>query len=367
MQPLINYISNFDALRDYKLEYTYLGSERITTNHVEIREDKLNSEPVYSRESTKFDKNHVIPANVLRNGVSYKAKIRVMEDSGVWSVWSPEESFTCLRTPRVIFENLQEEKYVYNNDILFRAIFQQEQGDRVDNYQFMLLNANMVPIRKYPVRRTESATPNIMQERISDLDKGKLYYLGIQIHTSSGIDYFTKHEFVSHYVAPSTSGIINVKNDKDNGLVLMQATIAQNIGIQVAPHLEQDEDSGIPFMPVEYVYIDDDKVVIPPHRPLMFSRLGMAQASDFVLKLWCQNIKDGKFLELKTEHNNGIGLWLEKRGDYVVMRKEWLNEDDAGIKSIHRSNAIEGLGRQSFYLYLKVIEFRADIYIELIE
>ena len=93
----------------------------------------------------------------------------------------------------------------------------------------------------------------------------------------------------------------------------------------------------------------------------------MAQASDFVLKLWCQNIKDGKFLELKTEHNNGIGLWLEKHGDYVVMRKEWLNEDDAGIKSIHRSNAIEGLGRQSFYLYLKVIEFRADIYIELIE
>ena len=41
MQPLVNYVSNFDATLDYKLEFTYLGSEYIVTNHVEIREDRF--------------------------------------------------------------------------------------------------------------------------------------------------------------------------------------------------------------------------------------------------------------------------------------------------------------------------------------
>lgn len=366
MQPLVNYVSNFDATLDYKLEFTYLGSEYIVTNHVEIREDRLNSEPIYSRESTKFDKNHTIPAHTLQNGKSYRVKVRVFENDSTWSVWSPEETFTCLRTPSVIFENLEEDKYVYNNDILFRAFFQQEQGDRVDTYQFILMNSNMEALYKYPVRRPEAHAPNVMQERIKNLEKGKLYYLGINIHTRAGIDFITSHEFVSHYVAPSTPGIVHAKSDRDNGTVMINAYIKQSLGIQVAPNLVEDEDDNMPFVPVEYTYINDEKIVIPPHRPLMYTRLGMAQASDFIMKIWCQNIPNGPFITFQTENNNGVGLRLEKRDDCVVMVKEFLNDDDAGIMSTHRSNIIPDLGRKEFYLYLKVIEFRPEIHIELV-
>ncbi len=47
-----------------------------------------------------------------------------------------------------------------------------------------------------------------MQERISNLDKGRLYYVKIDVMTESGLEYADRHEFVAHYVAPSTSGII---------------------------------------------------------------------------------------------------------------------------------------------------------------
>lgn len=367
MQPILNYVSNFDAKKDYKFEFTYLGSEKIVTNEVEIRVDAINTEPIYKRQTTKFDKNHVLPAHVLSNGVSYKAKIRIMLEDGSWSVWSPEESFTCLATPNVIFENLEEEKYVYNNDVMFRAFFQQEQGDRVDTYRFVLLNSNKIPIKKFDVRRPETYSPSVMQERINNLEKGRLYYLSIYINTKAGVDFIATHEFVAHYVAPSTAGIIRAYNEKSEGTVIVQSTISQNLGIQVAPNLVEDTESGIPFMPVDYVYLDNSKIVIPPHRPLMFSNLGMAQASDFIMKLWCENIPDGKFIEIQTENKNGVGLRLEKHDDVIVMVKEWLNEDDNGIKSRHRSNRIEGgIGRRGFYLYLKVIEFRPEIYVEII-
>ena len=45
---------------------------------------------------------------------------------------------------------------------------------------------------------------------------------------------------------------------------------------------------------------------------------------------------------------------------------KFLNDDDAGIMSTHRSNIIPNLGRKEFYLYLKVIEFRPEIHIELV-
>ena len=71
------------------------------------------------------------------------------------------------------------------------------------------------------------------------------------------------------------------------------------------------------------------------------------------------------FLEFISEHRSGVGIQFEKRDNRVLMHKQYLNEDDNGIKSVHASNVIEGLGKKAFYLYVKVVEFRAEIYIEL--
>ena len=362
MQPLLNIIPNFDALKGNVFGFTYLGSERIITNQLEIRENRLNSLPVYTRESTKFDKNHEIGPNILQNGKNYLARIRVKLDGDKWSVWSPEVPFITLRTPSLIFQNLQEDKYVYNNDILMSVIFQQEQGDRVDTYQFVLMNQNKVPLEKFPVRRTELNTPNFMQERIKNLIKGKLYYVGVHVRTESGVQFFDQQELIPHFIAPNTSSKVNVRPEPKDGQVLIESYLTQTTGIQTTPYIEGVEDN----LPANYIYLEDEWVIIPPHRPLQYKRLGIGKSSDFVLKIWCKSVSNGKFLEFITEHNNGIGLTVVKEDDYVYVYKEFLNTDGTGYRSRHRSNLVPGLGGKPFYLYIKAMEFRMDVIVEVI-
>ena len=356
MQPIVNLVSNFDANKEYEFTYTYLGSERILTNELSIREDKVGSSPVYTRTSTKFDKNHILPSGKLQNGKSYLVKIRV-ELEGSWSVWSPEVAFTCLTTPKYTFENLQEEKFVYNNDVLMRIIFQQEQGDRVDTFNFVLMDQNRVPITKYPMRRPESNTPNVLQERISDLVKGKLYYIGCYVTTLKGIQFFDAHEFIPHFVAPGSAGVVEVQNQADSGQVMVQAFLRQHTGIQTTPYISEDVES----IPSSYVFLNGEWIVIPPHRPLMYKKMGMAKASDFVLKLWCKNVTNGTFLHFTEEDGNGIGIKFVKHRDYITVEKEFLNDGGNGIVSRTKSNTIPNLGLKEFYLYVKVFEFRVHV------
>lgn len=363
-QPLLNLIPNFDALKDQPFYFTYLGSERVIDSQLEIREDKIGSAPVYSAISSRFDKIHTLPENSLQNGKKYLAKIRVKINESNWSIWSPEVSFNTLRTPKVIFENLQEEKFVYNNDVIFRALFSQEQGDRPKTYNFILMDQNKVKIESFPTRTPEPHAPNYMQERVKNLVKGRLYYIGVYVQTQNGLDFFDYHEFIPHFIAPNTSSVVNVRPENHDGQVLVQSFLTQTTGIQTAP-MVTDNEVGISMMP-NYTFLDDDWVVVPEHRPLKFIGLGVGKASDFVVELWCKNIKDGEFMTFETEHNNDIDLHIIKQNDSIIVQKEYLNESGTGQISRHRSNIIPDLGMKSFYLYIKVIEFRVDVYIELV-
>ncbi|MBS4462284.1 hypothetical protein JXA27_06895 [Aerococcaceae bacterium zg-B36] len=356
MQPILNIISNFDADKEYAFDFTYLGSERIITNELSIREDKKGSQPVYTGQSTKFDKTHILSSKTLKNGTKYRAKLRVkIGDS--WSEWSAEQSFTCLSTPVFVFSSLQDEKFVYNNEVLMTIRFTQAQGDRVDTFQFVLMDENKVPITKFPTRRPLKGSPNILQERFINLVKGKLYYVGCHVKTISNVVHFESHEFIAHFVAPSLAGVVETLNQQNEGQILIQSYLKQTLGIQTRPYIV----NGVSQAANNYIYLNGEKVVIPPDKPLKYLRLGMAKASDFVAKLWLQNIPNGLFLQLDTEKGEGVGMKFYKYSDRIVCRKEFLNEDGAGIVSQHRSNIVSNLGTSEFYLYIKVIEYRVQM------
>lgn len=352
MQPYINYIDNFDAKKDYTIEYTYLGSERILTNQLSIRENKLNSTAIYNRESTKFDKSHLVPKGTLTNGKNYIAKIRVKISETTWSDWSPEVPFICLSTPTLSFETLDNKNYIYNDDVMMNIIYRQEQGEKIETYQITLMDQNKVPITLYPVRFPNPATPNTLTERVNGLVKGRLYYIGCRVTTKNGINYFETHEFIPHYVAPSISGVINVSSQPENGQILIQSFLKQLLGTQTKPFIPDADNSE----PENYVYLNDEWVVIPPDKPLMYKDLGMAKASDWVAKIWCKNIPNGTFLDFERVNNEPVGMKFIKYDDYITCEKEYL-----GLKSRTKSNTVIGLGLNEFYLYIKVIEFRVQM------
>lgn len=352
MQPYINYIENFDANKDYTVEYTYLGSERILTNELSVREDKNGSSAVYDRTSTKFDKNHILPSGNLNNGKNYVARLRVEIAEGEWSDWSPEVKFVCLATPKLDFSTLDNKNYIYNDDVMMNIIYRQEQGEKVETYQMTLMDQNKVPITLYPVRFPDPSTPNTLTERVNGLVKGRLYYIGCRVITKNGINYFETHEFIPHYVAPTISGSVQVSNQSENGQILVQGFLKQLLGTQTKPFIPGADNSE----PENYVYLNDDWVVIPPDKPLMYKDLGMAKASDWVAKIWCKNIPNGAFLDFERVNNESVGMKFIKYDDYITCEKEYL-----GLKSRTKSNTVIGLGLNEFYLYIKVIEFRVQM------
>ena len=289
MQPYINIVENFDANLDYVITYNYLGSERITTNEVQIREAVSGSLSVYTRESTKFDKNHVVPALSLLNGKTYWVKIRVQVNETTWSDWSPEVEFMCLRTPNITFDSLDEKGYIYNNDIMMTAVYRQEQGERVETYQFTLMNQNKVPVTTYPVRIPDVLSPSVFTERISDLIKGRIYYIGCRVKTKNGINHFEVHEFIPHFVTPSLDGIVTVRNNSEEGQVLVQSYLKQMLGTQTKPFIPNAETDNSN----NYTFMSGDWVIIPAEKPLMYTRLGMAITLDLYMMEWSKIEKDG--------------------------------------------------------------------------
>lgn len=358
MKPHINLINNFDAKKEYVITYNYLGSERITTNQLQIREAKSGSDPLYDRKSTKFDKDHVVPEGTLVNGKSYWVKLRVQLDENKWSDWSSEMEFMCLATPVLTFDSLDEKNYIYNNDVSMSVIYRQEQGERVETYQFTLMNQNKTPIKRYPTRIPDSSSPNVFTERMSDLVKGRLYYAGVRIKTRNGINYYETHEFIPHFVTPSLEGIVAVKNNGDAGQVLVQSYLKQMLGTQTKPFIHNAPSDA----PDNYTYIDEEWIIIPEEMPLMYTRLGMAKASDFITKVWCKNVLNGTMLHFTEEDGEGVGMKFIKHDDYITCEKEYL-----GIKSRTRSNVVKNLRLKEFYLFIKVVEYRVTMKIVPVE
>lgn len=351
MEPYINMIGNFDAREEYKVTYTYLGAQRIITNELSIREATPNSKPVYSRQSTKFDKDHNIPAKSLINGKSYLAKIRVQLNSE-WSEWSAEMPFTCLSNPSIIFQSLDEKSYVYNDDIMMTALYRQEQGEKINTFQFTLMDSNKSPITKYPVRHPDESSPNILKERVSGLVKGRLYYIGCRVTTVNGINHFQIHEFIPHYVAPSLDGIMQVKNQPESGQVLVQSYLKQLLGTQTKPFIPNAPNDD----PGNYNFLNNEWVIIPPEMPLVYTRLGMAKASDWIAKIWCKNVSNGVMLDFSKQFGEGVHVKFVKHDDYITVEKE-----HNGMVSRTKSNVVKNLGLKSFYMFIKVIEFRVQV------
>lgn len=357
MEPYINLIENFDAALDYTVEYTFLGSERVLVNELSIRENKQGSLPIYTKQSTKYDKNHKIPKGTLTNGKNYAAKIRVKISDTAWSDWSPEITFICLATPVLQFQSLDSKNYVYNDDIMMTVVYRQEQGEIIDTYQLSLLDQNNLLITEYPTRVPDPKTPNILSERVNGLVKGRLYHIACRVITKNGINYQGIKEFIPHYIAPSIDGVLSVIPQEGSGQVLIQSVLKQLLGTQTRPNVI-DPTSTITNL--NYMFDSQkEKVIIPKNRPLMYERLGMAKSSDWVAKIWCEKITDGRFLYFTKINGESITMTFVKHKEYITCEKEFV-----GLKSRTKSNTVPNLGLGAFYLYIKVVEFRVQMTIE---
>ena len=350
-QPILNQVRNYDANEEYTFNFMYLGAESTTTNTLSIRKDEPDSKPIYEQDQVSLDKNHILPAKTLTNGNAYLAKVRVKTDKG-YSEWSAEIKFMCFTTPKIVFDTIDQKQFIYTNDVLMSAVYLQEQGEPVETYQFTLYDQRHVIVQKYSVRVPDADSPTRFSERVKDIRKGKLYYIGLKVTTKHGIIYEQLQQFTAQYVAPSISGVVHPILNKDEGQIAVELFLKQMLGTSArayVPNRKNDNDD-------QYTYWKNDYVVVPKENPLMYTKLAMAKASDWVAKLWVMNVQNGVFLDFAPTFGDGQHIRFIKHDDYITCEKQ------AGrIVSRTRSNSIPGLKLRPFYLFIRVKEYRIEM------
>lgn len=350
-QPILNQASNYDAKNSYIFTFTYLGAEHTTTNTLSIREDGPGTKPVYEKDQVSLDKNHILPATTLNNGTAYLAKVRVKLKDG-YSEWSPEIKFTCYTTPRILFDTIDQHQFIYTNDVLMSAIYTQAQNEPVTSYQYTLYDQRHVALVKYPIRKPERNSPTRFSERVSNIKKGKLYYIGLKVVTEHGIIYEQLQEFTAQYITPSVSGIIQPTMNKDDGQIVVDLFLKQLLGTSARAYIPKRKNDNAD----NYTYWKDDYVFVPKENPLIYTKLAMAKASDWIGKFWVMNVQNGLFLDFSPAEDRGQHIKFYKHDDYITCEKEF-----GQIKSRTRSNVIKDLKLRPFYMFVYVKEYRVEI------
>ena len=350
-QPILNQASNYDAKNSYTFTFTYLGAEHTTTNTLSIREDGPGTKPVYEKDQVSLDKNHILPATTLNNGTAYLAKVRVKLKDG-YSEWSPEIKFTCYTTPRILFDTIDQHQFIYTNDVLMSAIYTQAQNEPVTSYQYTLYDQRHVALVKYPIRKPERNSPTRFSERVSNIKKGKLYYIGLKVVTGHGIIYEQLQEFTAQYITPSVSGIIQPTMNKDDGQIVVDLFLKQLLGTSARAYVPKRKNDNAD----NYTYWKDDYVFVPKENPLIYTKLAMAKASDWIGKFWVMNVQNGLFLDFSPAEDRGQHIKFYKHDDYITCEKEF-----GQIKSRTRSNVIKDLKLRPFYMFVYVKEYRVEI------
>ncbi|KEK23938.1 hypothetical protein [Bacillus gaemokensis] len=357
IKPSLLVIQPFDATKGASIYYTYTGSKQSLKNQLVVTDTKTN-EIVYSFEYSSYEKVHHVPPNILLNGKSYKAKIRAISSDGDQSPYSNEVQFKTFSNPVLDIDNIDGQGYVYNSDVTFIAIYSQSEGESVKTYRFSLFDENEDLIENYPIR--VPSAPNSLTEVVRGLEKGKGYFIECSIETVNGVVWTHRERFIPLYIVPSVNGVINTRNDSDEGVVKVTANLKQLLGTQVTSGARTEKSEG--QIKEDYKYEGDEWVIVPKGKPVIFKGLGMNRASDFVMKVWCKKIPNGtKFLDLSPVDNTGIAIEFWKYSNKVIAVKKY-----GRVVSRHCSNVVTIPYDSPFMLYAKAIEHRIDLSIKIL-
>ncbi|MCY8228699.1 hypothetical protein MOC30_14010 [Bacillus spizizenii] len=351
IQPMLTRIAPFDALKGASIYYTYTGSKQAIQNNLRITE-KESGLAVYDFEYTGFEKVHHLPPNVIQNGKTYSAKLRVKYLDGTYSPYSNSVEFITVQTPVIDIENIDGLGYVYNSDVTFVARYSQANGEMVRTYRFNLYDEHEDLIKRFPLRSPSDGKGIVLTETAKNLEKGKGYYIECIVETMNGFTWSQKEKFIPLYIVPSINGVIQTRNDKDEGFVRITSNLKQLIGTQV-----RATDPNDTYISDNYEYEDEEWVIVPKDNPIVFKGMGMNRASDFVMKVWCKDIPyNSKFLEVSPPQGEGISISFWRYKDRVIAEKHY-----SGVTSRYVSNIVTIPEEGQFMIYARVIEHRIEL------
>lgn len=226
--PILYSQAAFDATQAHTFTFNVVGGEQVTQNKLVITNQSTN-EIVYQAVQTTYKFEHILPANTLTNGVYYSAYVITYNSNGENSSASNSIQFYCYSQPSFVFSNLPINNTVTNSSYSFQATYDQDEGEVLNSYSFILYDAQRIQIATSGVQYITATTvpTNISYQFTGFADKTN-YYIRATGQTAQGTQVDTGLISISViYTAPSLFSIIELSNNCSGGYVLVKSNLVE--------------------------------------------------------------------------------------------------------------------------------------------
>ena len=212
-------INAFDKSKEQIFSFVWNGNQSFG-NILQIR-DNISNIVVYQEKQTTMQLKHTLPANTLKNGMYYNARIAVVDIDNNVSEYSDPILFYCFTTPIFIFDNIEENQIIKNSSYQVNMLYSQLENEQLQSWEISLYDNSQSIVKTSGVCYTDKIVYTL-----TNLEDNQTYYIRATCHTLNGMEVDTGYLLFSvNYVQPSVYSILTLENISNEGYIKLQSNV----------------------------------------------------------------------------------------------------------------------------------------------
>lgn len=359
VRPVLIGVSAWDATQNFTFAFSVAsGGNQVVANRLIIR-DNVTNEIVYNQKQVTYRYEHIVPANTLTNGNYYNATVTTYDALDEASAASLPIQFYCYSTPSISFTNIPAGGIVSGSSYEFTMVYNQEEDEPLNTYQFNLYNTSLVLVSTSGVLYTQDGTPPFNASyTFSGFEEGSIYYVVVNGSTINGTFVTTGlAQITVEYSVPSLHTLVELTNNCEEGFISVRSNITPL------------EGQSYPVVPT---YIGGQELDLTTSGHHVWYDQGFSLSGNFASTAWLRNPNIDATLFDFTD-NQGKHFSLVYRNGYedddntttLKAYFELVGESVQGIKYYIYSNYVNILPSTDQYIvYLSRIGDIFNIYVE---
>ena len=314
--PILYTVSAFDKNDSKQFNFFVRGGDQVGANRLTIETNPSSGLPqqVYSQIQSTYSFTHVLPANILTNGVSYQAYVQTYAATDTNfqqpSTASNIIQFTCYSTPTLIFTNVTSGGQIQNSNYTFIARYSQNEGEILNAYVFNLYDSSSVLISTSGnLYNTSSVIPTDVSYNFNGFENNTQYYIEVNGVTANGTNITTgKIRFTVDYIAPVVYSLFYLTNNCSEGYITIRSNVQNIQGISYPDPPTYINDSEVDLHSVQGSYVEwNDNYIVP---------------DNYTLRLWGRNFTPNSEI-LSMYNSDGANIKLYYCVD-EMFENAWL-------------------------------------------
>lgn len=294
MKPILFNMTAFDSSKEMVFSFIWEGNQSFG-NKLIVCENNTANTIIYQEPQSTMQLKHALPANTLKNGHYYNARVVTIDIDGKESEPSDPILFYCFTTPTFEFNNMSENIIIKNASYQVDMSYNQIENEPLQSWEISLYDLSQSKIQGSGVCYSSEIVYTL-----TNLEDSQTYYIRATCMTIHDMEVSTDFiPFKVEYKRPSVYSLLTLENISDSGYIKLQSNIRA-----VEAHSKKD----IEYIDNEYVNLKNNTVYIDQDFSLN---------DDFVINLLGYDLTPNTLIMQLSDGNNMINMYFRK-GTYDI-------------------------------------------------